>query len=64
MFYEVSDISNQEDYSGYPCPRPFRVSAKAALIKFAPGEFVEPLSVQSLPVETANQLLWISLQRN
>ena len=27
------------------------------LLKFAPGEFVEPLSVQNLPVGTANQLL-------
>jgi len=28
---------------------------KSPLLKFAPGKFVEPLSVQNLPVETANQ---------
>ena len=28
VYYEVSGISSQEDYSGFPCPRPFRVSGK------------------------------------
>ena len=40
-----------------PAFRPFGVTAYSALLKFAPGEFVEPLSVQTLPVEAANQLL-------
>jgi hypothetical protein len=45
------------DYSGL-LPSAFQASGKKTpLFKFAPGEFVEPLTVQTLPVEAVNQLL-------